>query len=446
VSVVDQPLRLPGGLGRAAPPAAWIAIGLLLGAALAVALAGSPPPLGLTITGGLALIGVLGLALVRYEAVVTLGFVLFGVVFVEPAPPDLVFGVAIAVALATGHFQLRGVPLWIVVLLGLSLVLNILSVVAAVELGRAGMYFFITVYLVAFALWLASWLDSEARARLMLRALIVGATVSAIVGSLAPFLPFAVAENWHMAGRAQGFFSDPNVFGPFLVLPALILVEELLDPRVLRWSRTTKLTLFLVLSIGILFAYSRAAWLNAAVAAIVMTGVFALRRGAVGKAFVLVATIAAALAVLAGTVVASGSGEFLHERAQLHQSYDSDRFAGQESGLALAARHPLGIGPGQFEDVVGIAAHSTYVRALTEQGVLGLVTIAALLLTTLLLAFRNAVVGRGTFGIGSAALLAAWCGLLANSAFVDTLHWRHLWLLAALIWIGATARGRPRTS
>jgi len=28
--------------------------------------------------------------------------------------------------------------------------------------------------------------------------------------------------------------------------------------------------------------------------------------------------------------------------------------------------------------------------------------------------------------------MAAWCGLVANSFFVDTLHWRHLWLVAAL--------------
>ena len=37
-------------------------------------------------------------------------------------------------------------------------------------------------------------------------------------------------------------------------------------------------------------------------------------------------------------------------------------------------------------------------------------------------------------GIGSTALLAAWAGILANSVFVDTLHWRHLWLVAGLIW------------
>ena len=66
----------------------------------------------------------------------------------------------------------------------------------------------------------------------------------------------------------------------------------------------------------------------------------------------------------------------------------------------------------------------------------------ALMLLTLGFAARNAVLGRDTYGIGSAALLAAWCGALANSVFIDTLHWRHLWLLAALIWAGAALWAR----
>jgi hypothetical protein len=65
-----------------------------------------------------------------------------------------------------------------------------------------------------------------------------------------------------------------------------------------------------------------------------------------------------------------------------------------------------------------------------------LATILALIVATLVFAGRNAVIGRDTYGIGSAALLGAWCGLVANSAFVDTLHWRHLWLVAGLIWAG----------
>jgi O-antigen ligase len=421
---------------------AWTGTAGLVGFVLAVGLATSAPPLGLTIAGGVGLIGLLGLAIVRFELVVALGLLLFGVVFVEPAPPDLVFGVAIAVALVTGHFSLRRVPPFIVGLVGAFLVLNVFSAVEAIDLGRAGTFFFITAYLAVFSIWLTSWIDSAARARLVVRALLVGAVLSALVGSAAPFLPFEAADAWHNDGRAKAFFEDPNVFGPFLVLPALILVEELLHPRLLRARRATKLVLFLVLALGILFAYSRAAWLNAAVGALTMVAVFALRRGGGRKAAVLLGTIIVSTFVLAGAIVASGSGDFLQERARF-QVYDNERFAAQETGIALVAAHPLGIGPGQFEGVVGYAAHSTYIRAVAEQGLLGLFAVVALLLGTLLLATRNAVVGRDTFGIGSAALLAAWTGILANSIFVDTLHWRHLWLLGALIWIGAM-RPAPR--
>jgi hypothetical protein len=74
--------------------------------------------------------------------------------------------------------------------------------------------------------------------------------------------------------------------------------------------------------------------------------------------------------------------------------------------------------------------------------VLGLAVLVALLGGTRALAIGNAVAGRDAFGVGSAVLLGAWCGLLANSAFVDTLHWRHLWLVAALIWVAAVRRRR----
>ena len=55
-------------------------------------------------------------------------------------------------------------------------------------------------------------------------------------------------------------------------------------------------------------------------------------------------------------------------------------------------------------------------------------------------AIRNAVAGRDTYGIGSATLLASWSGMLASSLFVDTLHYRLLWVIAGLIWAGTVAR------
>jgi len=69
-----------------------------------------------------------------------------------------------------------------------------------------------------------------------------------------------------------------------------------------------------------------------------------------------------------------------------------------------------------------------------------LLLVLGLVLLTLGFAARNVALGVDTYGIGSAGLLAAWCGLLANSSFVDTLHWRHLWFVAALIWAGTALR------
>ena len=170
--------------------------------------------------------------------------------------------------------------------------------------------------------------------------------------------------------------------------------------------------------------------------------VLALRRGGARRALALLTVAVVAVSIAGAIVLATGSIDFLAERAQ-SQSYDTERFSGQRAGLRPAQRYPFGAGPGQFESVAGISAHSTYARALGEQGFPGPVVVLALLALTLRFAMRNAARGRSTYGIGSATLLAAWCGLLASSAFVDTLHWRHLWLVAALIWTG-TMRGAAR--
>ena len=238
--------------------------------------------------------------------------------------------------------------------------------------------------------------------------------------------------------RARALFQDPNVFGPFLIPPALILAEDIVRPRLLPWRRVTKAAVLAVLLVGVLFSYSRGAWLNAVLGFGVLGVVLALRGGA-RQALALAGVAVAVTVVVAGAVVATGSSSFLLERAR-PQTYDTERFGGQRAGIAPAEEYPLGAGPGQFESIAHISAHSTYARSLGEQGFPGLIVLLGILGATLVIGARNAMRGRDTYGIGAAALLAAWCGLLANSAFIDTLHWRHLWVLAALIWAGAMLR------
>ena len=264
------------------------------------------------------------------------------------------------------------------------------------------------------------------------------ALASAALGIAALLVPIPGQATllYHGCCRAQALFKDPNVFGPFLVPAIVILLEELLTPRLLAGRRALKAAAIALLCIGVLVSYSRAAWFNLAVALIVLLLVLVLRRGGGRPAAALLATVTLLAGVAGGYLAATHSEAFLRERASF-QAYDTSRFGAQHAGIRLAEDHPLGVGPGQFDVRESISVHSIYVRVLAEQGVLGFVVLAALLLGTLALGVENAVAGRSTYGIGSAALLAGWCGLLANSFFVDTLHWRHLWLVAGLIWAGA---------
>ncbi len=437
------PIPTRGAATRALALCVGAAILLSLFVGAAVVLSRNPLPVPMLLAGGIGLAITLLLALVRFDAVVVLGVLLLAAVRLEPAPADIVFAVAIAVAVATGAVRLGRAPLSVTALVVLFLALNLLAAVEVADASRAAEFFAITLYLGIFAVWLAAYVSSARRARLVVVAYLVAAVVSAAVACLALFTPLPAANAFVDGPRAQGLFKDPNVFGPFLVPAALILMEESVAPRLLRLRTVTKLLLLSIVVTGVLFSFSRAAWLNLAVGTAVLLVILALRRGGARRAMTLFVVLLLASVALFGAVSATSTASFLRQRASF-QVYDVDRFGAQVSGIDLATQYPLGIGPGQFERVSELSAHSTYVRALAEQGVLGMVVFFALMLLTLGFAARNAAAGTTTMGIGSAALLAAWCGLLANSLFIDTLHWRHLWLVAALIWAGAAvARAYP---
>jgi O-antigen ligase len=239
--------------------------------------------------------------------------------------------------------------------------------------------------------------------------------------------------------RANALFQDANVFGPFLVVAAVLLLVEILEPSLLRWHVSIKMLALMVLAIGILYSYSRGAWVNLAVAVVVVVATHAFGGAGQRRTLVAVGIATGVVAVAAVAVAATGSASFLAERVGSH-SYDSERFGAQRFGVELASHHPVGVGPGQFEVLSPVSAHSIYVRALAEEGVVGLLVLLALLGVTLLLALRALRAGHDPFGLSSRALLAIWCGLLVNSLVVDTLHWRHLWIVAGLVWAGALVR------
>jgi O-antigen ligase len=436
---------------RGTAPAARLVAGTLalglLAAGMAQALDSGGPSMKLAFAGGLALVSMLLLTVANYELAVAVGFLLMAVVRIEPAPPDGAFAVIMAVAAATGRFHLSRSPRLVIALVGALVAINVLSMMDAIDIGAAFRFFGITLYLAVFSLWLAGYLNSRSRARLIVRVWLVVAVLSAIAGICAYLLPVPGKEILLGDGvtRARALFKDPNVYGPFLVPIAVILLEQWLNPRLLRLRGLTTVVLFAILALGILFSFSRAAWGNFAIATVVMLAVASMRRRGGRRAFQVMLALLLVGASIGFVVGATGSVGFVNQRAKV-QAYDTDRFGAQRFGYELGWSHPVGVGPGQFIFHHPVQAHSTYIRVLAEQGFGGLLTWIGLVLTTLVLALRNAVRGRDSYGIGSAALLGAWCGLIFNSAVVDTLHWRHLWVVAALIWAGAMVGSRSASS
>jgi hypothetical protein len=358
-------------------------------------------------------------------------FVLLGVVDVQPAPVDAIFALLIATTVATVRTRPL-IPAFVGVPLASFVLLTILSITNAVDLKRAISFEGITLYMVILGVWLSWAFAKREWVRVGMKMYIVAAVASAALGPLGLYLHLSSRLVWGGA-RAEGLFKDPNVYGAFLVPAAIILLDEIGSPKILGWRRRTEIALFAIVSLGVVVSYSRAAWLDFAVAVATLVFVQSARRGGFKRAARSIGILAACALAGLTMLAATGSLHFLLERSHL-QTYDQQRFSNQDFAFSDMFHHVFGFGPGQSEVLLPISAHSTFVRAAFEQGFLGFATLVLVLVGTLLCAIRLARHTVEVNGVGTGALLAIWLGQVVNSFFIDTLHWRHLWVWAALIW------------
>ena len=165
---------------------------LLLAVSVGLAGAGSSRQTAMVVAASVAVGTLLLLAVAWYDAVVAFGFLIFGVVFSQPALPDLVFGIVILAAALTGggRLTLRRAPPLVVYLLGAFLVLNMLAAAWAPSLGTPVFFVATTTYLMAFGLWVSAYVDTSERARRVMGWLTIGATFSAGLSLAALFLAF----------------------------------------------------------------------------------------------------------------------------------------------------------------------------------------------------------------------------------------------------------------
>lgn len=423
-----------------APWLVWLVLAGCAGAAVGTATGSLSPVRAAAATVALPLLGVVVLlAFSRPALLFVAAFFLLAIVRIQPAPVDLVFVVLMIATIATRRWRPH-LPPSIAIVLPLFATIGVVSMTNAQSLKHAVQFEATTLYLIATAVWLTAMFVDGAVTRRAVVAYVYGAALSALFGVVALHVHFPGSSVLlYDPHRAEALFKDPNVFGPFLVPAAIIVLEDIANPRLLDWSTRRKVAVFAILTAGVIFAFSRAAWLNYAIAIVTLVTVYAWRRRGAAAALRAVTAIAVCAAIGFGALAATGSIGFLLSRSH-EQTYDHQRFATQATGLEHTTAHVFGYGPGEADTRLEISTHNVFARVAYEQGLLGVTLLLVLLVSTAFAALGLVVRNETVHGVGSAALLASWLGVVPNSFFIDTLHWRHLWVLAALIWFGSTQR------
>jgi hypothetical protein len=357
------------------------------------------------------------------------------VVLVEPAPYDLLMVALFCVFAVTGLIRLPARTGVLLALLSGFVLANLVAGFFSFDLVRSLFYMGVTIYLALSALFVACLLyeDYERASRAIWNAYLIAAVAASILAVIGYFHLLPGSELFTRGGRARALFKDPNVLGPFLVPAAIYFFSR---SELSSWPRMiTSLVCLPMILVGVLLTFSRGAWANllASFTIYVLLRVTIYNRLGVGRLLLFVVVIGvAATGLLWWIIVNTDAGQTFAAKAKLFRYYDVDRFGAQERGLAIAFSSILGIGPGLSEQALAKAAHSLYVRVFVESGWLGGLTFLAF---TGIAAFHGlSLLYRGMRDTRLLVAVSCLMGILLNSFVIDSIHWRHFWLLLGLVW------------
>jgi hypothetical protein len=366
------------------------------------------------------------------------GVLLSGYVLNEPAPYELYMTGMIAVwALFGLRLTRTNAPL-----LAIFIVFNIggmISMMQMPDLKDAPLYIAVSLFLAFTSVFYAAVVERDkSMLPVIFNAYLIAAIFTSVLGIAGYFNLLPGADIFTLYGRARGGFQDPNVFGPFLMLPAAWLLHSVLKGK-LAMMPVYFLGL-LIVSMGAFLSFSRAAW-GMLILVMILVSLF-LFWGSNSQRFrlrVILLAGAAFLFVSVALLVAlqiPQVADLFFERAKLVQDYDGarlGRFARYGLGLLMAMEHPFGIGPLVFGPIYGEDTHNIWLKALLDYSWLGFIAYVTLTFLTLGLGFRILFRDRPW----QPYLICAFSVYLAHMVIgniIDTDHWRHFYMVVGIIW------------
>ncbi|MGB6538916.1 MAG: hypothetical protein WBF58_23485 [Xanthobacteraceae bacterium] len=366
---------------------------------------------------------------------------LSSIAFIEPSPHDaMMFLLLTACVAARVTVDRKLVPLLI-----LTVVWMIGGCMSLVQVGdqeNTIQYVGTSIYLGIAGIMFASLFCDGNLTRLLIvrRAYILAAVIATAAGYLGFFHLIPHYQIFLDNDRVSATFKDPNVYGPFLIFPLMLLIIDFLT----RGLRLGGLLIVAALLGGLFLSFSRGAWMHFVVSATVAVTLLVTatpdpRARNRMLLFALACAGAAVFVVLVLNSIASVHGVLL-ERAKALQPYDigpGGRFWYQRLALSQILDHPNGLGPFEFSRLFGGQQHDVYMQGFLVYGWLGGAAYLTLVLVTLVIGIRAALIST-SWQIYLIAAYAAFVGEVCEGFVVDTDHWRHFFLLLGLIW-GLTA-------
>lgn len=367
------------------------------------------------------------------------GFILF-----EPSLYEFLFLVTLCMA-AVSRMRLffSTTPLLLLIM-----PFSVFGLIAAFQvrytpLMDALIFVLVTIYLLFTVFFIANFIAEAPRQRMAVvrQAYVAVAVISAAIGILA-YLRFLPNPDLFLRyDRAKAMFKDPNVYGPFLILPAMLVLRDVFFSRK---GQIFNGAIVLILMIGVFVSFSRAAWGHFAVSGLLVFALcFWLEARAREKVRMLTIALIGGVVVaiaFAGLLSVPEISSLFEQRASAVQAYDTGdtgRFGRQGYAFDLALTHPWGLGPTEFPHLrIQEQPHNTYASVLHAYGWGGGLCYYVLVILTLRRGFRG--LKDPTRRDLLIPVVAVYIPLVIQSAIIDTDHWRHYFLVMGLIW-GITA-------
>jgi O-Antigen ligase len=360
-------------------------------------------------------------------------------VFIEPAPFEVAFGLVAIVFFLTGlKISLLFLPL--IVLLLFYNIGGGLSLMPVLDETRAIWFVTISVYMAVMAIIIACIFseDTERRLEMMKRGYTLAAVIASVAGIMGYFDVAGTFDLFTRYGRAMGTFKDPNVFSTFLVLPFVCLVQGYF----LGTHRRPVLSgvALLIITAGLFLSFSRGAWGVAAGAVMLCLLLSFVTASSATTRLRIVAMAVAGAGLFALLLVIALQFEAVSAtfevRASLNQDYDqgeTGRFGNQRRAIPLLLDLPNGFGPTLFRDIFPEDPHNTFLNAFSSYGWLGGISYLTLIAITMLVGW-TLVFKKTPWQSDTIAVWSSFFFLMLQGLQIDTDHWRHFYVQLGLTW------------